>query len=95
MNQCIYSPAARLDLLEIFDYIARDRPTAAQRLIERLEETCQWLAFEREMGERADRIRPGSRMFTVGSYVIFYEVVADDIRVLRIVHGARDFGLLL
>lgn len=42
MNQCIYSPAARLDLLEIYEYIAQDRLDAAQRFIERLEDDCQW-----------------------------------------------------
>ncbi|MEX2140953.1 MAG: type II toxin-antitoxin system RelE/ParE family toxin [Pirellulales bacterium] len=94
MNQCIYSPAARRDLLELYEYIAQDRPDAAQRFIEHLEATCQWLAVDREMGERVEGLRQGARMFSYEKYVIFYEIVANDIRVLRIVHGARDFGLL-
>lgn len=52
------------------------------------------LAADREMGERVDRLRQGARMFSMEKYVIFYEIVANDIRVLRIVHGARDFSLL-
>jgi toxin ParE1/3/4 len=94
MNNCIYSPAARRDLLELHEYIAQDRPDAARRFIERLEDTCQWLAVDREMGERVDRLRQNARMFSVERYVIFYEIVADDIHVLRIVHGSRDFNLL-
>ena len=46
------------------------------------------------MGERVDRIRQDARIFSVENYVIFYEIVADDIQVLRIVHGSRDFSLL-
>jgi toxin ParE1/3/4 len=81
-------------LLEIYECIAQDRPDAALRFIERLEGTCQWLATEREMGQRADGLRHGARIFSHEKYVIFYEIVANDIRVLRIVHGARDYGLL-
>jgi toxin ParE1/3/4 len=94
MNQCIYSLAARLDLLELYDYIAQESPDAARRMIERLEEICEWLAVNREMGERGDRIRPGARLYSVGNYVIFYEIAGDDIRVLRVMHGARDYNLL-
>ena len=94
MNTCIYSPAARRDQLELYEYIAQDRPEAAWRFVERLEATCQRLAADREMGERVDRIRQDARIFSVENYVIFYEIVADDIQVLRIVHGSRDFSLL-
>ena len=94
MNRCTYSPAARLDLIELHDYIARDRPAAAARFIDRLEQTCAWLAINREIGERVDWVRQGARMFPVGNHIIFYTIVEQDIQVLRVVHGARDFNLL-
>jgi plasmid stabilization system protein ParE len=33
-------------------------------------------------------------MFPVGNHIIFYTIVEQDIQVLRVVHGARDFNLL-
>jgi plasmid stabilization system protein ParE len=39
----VFSPAARQDLLEIGDYIARDNPTRALSFVDELEEACKGL----------------------------------------------------
>ena len=46
------------------------------------------------MGEPHDDLARDLRQFTVGSYVTFYQPLADGIRVIHVVHGARDFESL-
>ena len=79
------------DLDQIRDYIRRDNPAAADRVLEQLFETLESLANQPEMGERRDDLGANLRAFVVRPYVIFYHPAADGIHVARIVHGARDF----
>ncbi len=41
MPRLIFSPSARQDLSEIFDFIARDKPVAASNWIDLIEEKCK------------------------------------------------------
>lgn len=45
-----------------------------------------------ELGRSRVDLRPGVRAWVIGSYVLFYEVEADAVLILRILHGARDIG---
>ncbi len=35
------------------------------------------------------------RRFSIGSYVVYYQPIEDGIRVIRVLHGAREPGELL
>ena len=49
------------------------------------------LAKNPYLGRQRDEIRPGYRSFPVGSYVVFYRLVAaEEILVLRVIHGKRE-----
>jgi plasmid stabilization system protein ParE len=37
----------------------------------------------------------GCRSFTVGQYVIVYCIEADNVLILRVAHGRRDFDFLM
>ncbi|USU03524.1 type II toxin-antitoxin system RelE/ParE family toxin [Sphingomonadaceae bacterium OTU29MARTA1] len=37
----------------------------------------------------------GLRSFTVSPYILFYRPVPDGIRLVRVLHGARDTGTVL
>ena len=52
MPALIFAPSARQDLLDIFDYIARDKPTAAANWIDKIEEKCGLIATMPAMGEK-------------------------------------------
>jgi toxin ParE1/3/4 len=88
------APAARSDLIELHDYIAKDKPVAAARFAERLKPTCQWLAENPEAGERQDQLAPALRRFTVERYVIYYLPADKGVEIVRIVSGYRDFESL-
>ena len=51
MGQLIYSPLARRDLSQIWDYIAEDNPVAADRVLREIDAQCRQLARSPELGE--------------------------------------------
>jgi toxin ParE1/3/4 len=63
-----YAQEADEDLVGIADFIARDKPEAARRWIQRIREVCETLATQPEMGELRQGFGvPGCRSFSVGS----------------------------
>ncbi len=94
MSRLIFAPSARLDLLDIHDYIARDKPNAAANWIDRIEEKCELIAATPEFGEKRPEYGPGIRSSVVGRYVIFYRPMEDGIEVVRVIAGDRDIRSL-
>lgn len=94
MSGVTFSPAARDDLQQIFDYIRQRNPTAALTFLDRIEEKCQKLADSPDMGFPRDELSPGLRCWPVGNYVLFYRTATNGIDVIRLLHGARDAGSL-
>ena len=82
---------AKLDLLQIWNYIAEDNVEAADRLREEFK-----LAFRR-LGEmpnighvREDLLDETYRFWSVRSYLIVYRPATVPLQIIRIIHGARD-----
>jgi toxin ParE1/3/4 len=95
MPRAIIAPAAARDLIEIHDYIARDNPAAARRLLGRLEAKVKQLANSPGTGRHRDELLPGLRSFAVRSYVIFYRAIPGGIEVIRVLHARRDIDAIL
>ena len=92
-----YLTTAVRDLEDIFDYIARDRPAAAVSLLEKFDSISQLADFP-ELGvvPKDDRLkRIGYRMLIIENYLVFYVIKSKTIQIRRIIHGARQYGLLL
>ena len=93
MPSFAFSPAAAEDLNGIAAHIAQDKPQAALRWLQSVQEACQILADNPALGElRSGFGVPGCRSFTVGSYVIFFRAAANGIEIARLVHGSRDMN---
>ena len=89
---------AQIDLLEIQAYVARDKPAAADVLVRRLLARLQSLETLSARGAvpRDARLRrAGYRYLRSGEYLIFYKVLATQVRVYRVVHGRRFLKMLL
>ena len=86
----IVSPAAEADVLEIWEYIARDNPSAADGLLDRLHALFRRLMDHPELGVNAEKLAPGLRMFPTGNYIVFYRPTSTAIELVRVLHGARD-----
>lgn len=83
---------ANRDLDDIWLYIATDNPTAADRLVDKIEAAEDRLAIFPHLGKARDDIAPGLRSWAIGDYIVLYRVAPEHLDVVRIVHGARDLG---
>jgi toxin ParE1/3/4 len=86
------SPASISDYEEIWRYIARDNPAAADRLIRTFERQLGVLSTMPGMGREEPVLGAGLRSFPVGNYLIFYRPLEDGVGVIRVLHGARDIS---
>jgi toxin ParE1/3/4 len=87
----VVSPQARADLRDIFLYIAADNPAAARSLLKRIRTCIAGLADAPHLG-RPGRV-PGTRERIIAGtpYIIPYQVRADQLQILRVYHGARQW----
>jgi toxin ParE1/3/4 len=95
MSKARLSDQAKEDLVGIWEYIAQENLTAADRLVQKLVTQYTSLAENPGMGRLREELRLGLRSFPVGSYLILYQPIPEGIAVFRIIHGARDFERLL
>ena len=96
MARLIRTNQAREDVLDIWAYIARDNSQAADKLVRKLDDAMQLLAENPTLGIPQFQYRQNLRCKPVAKrYVIFYEPVDDGVRVLRVLHGARDWRILI
>jgi addiction module RelE/StbE family toxin len=80
---------ALADVTEIYRYIAADDPSAATRVVQRIQAAVGPLA---EMLHRGRPGRwPGTRELVIlrTPYLVPYRVQGDLIEILRVFHGAR------
>jgi toxin ParE1/3/4 len=91
------APRARADLDSIWEYLARESRSEAlaDQEIDSITERFDLLARHPHLGRaRDDDLGSGRRSFPVGQHVIVYRIMGGDVRILRVVHGARDLGTL-
>lgn len=94
MMKPLYSTAARQDLIDILQYIARDKPDAAVSWVEKIEAKCLLLASQPEMGELRSQLGSNVRCNFVGRYVIFHRKHGDTVEILRVIPGNRNITKL-
>lgn len=91
MAKVIYSNLAATDLYENSEYIPKDKPYAAHRWVDNIEEVCRTLAANPGMGQARESKNHGPcRSFSSGNYVIFFRAFDDGVEIIRIVRGERD-----
>jgi toxin ParE1/3/4 len=85
-------PQARLDLIEIWGFIADDNEAAADRMLDRFERTLQMLRDRPKVGRERPELAPRLRSFPVGNYILFYLPLADGIDLVRVLSGYLDIA---
>jgi toxin ParE1/3/4 len=87
---------AEFDLEAIGDYIARDNPQRAVSFIRELRVRCQSLSeYPRRFPVLQHRAESEIRKLIHGSYLILFRIQGDTVTVVRILHGATDYGTVL
>ncbi len=92
MGRPLFTSLASHDIHGIIRYIGSTNPVAASRIVGRIEAACQRLADEPLIGQVRPDLLPDIRFLPVGNYLVFYKPSTEGIRVIRIIHGARDYG---
>jgi len=87
MAWCSKRPRAETDLVEIWQFIARDDPR--DRQLDRIDAQCRVLAANPRLGRLRPEIAPDARAWVVGRYLILYRALDDGVEIVRVVHGAR------
>ncbi len=93
----ILAPAARRDLLDIWDYIAADNQDAADRMSERFSSAFQQLQdFPGSGRSRADLAgNRDVRFWRVDDYQVIYRVTELTVEIAAVLHGSRDIPAVL
>ena len=96
-TEIIWSSQAIQDLEEIHSYISRDKPIAADRVVEGIYDTAQMLRRSPRIGWRYELIEDREvRILLHRPYQIAYEVQTETlVEILGIYHAARDIERLL
>jgi toxin ParE1/3/4 len=95
-QRIVRTARAEQDLIEIWRYMAREDPAAADRMLDRLDRKTQLVATRRYLGRPRADILPGLRQTSSGKYLIFYHLhPGGGIEVLRYSHAARLLSNLL
>jgi toxin ParE1/3/4 len=71
MSSFRFSPKARIDVLEIWEYIASDNLQAADDWFRRIERKCELLSCTPELGERRPEFGTGIRSSVLGRYILY------------------------
>ena len=91
MKPVIWHPGAEDDLEEIVDYIAIYNVEAALKLARRIVGAIEdSLPSSPYMG-RLGRVEGTRELVVHQNYIVIYEVAADAINVLNVIHAARIY----
>jgi toxin ParE1/3/4 len=80
------------DLSASYGYLADLSPAAAERLLDEVERTVALIQRVPMIGRRRPELSPGMRSFKIRRFrhLIFYRLEADQIVLVRLLHGSRD-----
>lgn len=85
------------DLEEIVLYISKDSKENAMAMHDKIIELATKLEDFPKLGVQVPDKKMsarGFRMIAVDKYILFYKVYSQEICVLRVLHGARDYSIL-
>jgi toxin ParE1/3/4 len=96
MSKIFITPAAESDLINIWIYIARDNPEAANRTYQAAQKTFETLANTPSIGTAHWTPRAklkGLRFFPVKqfhNYIVYYRETQEGIEIVRVLHARMD-----
>jgi toxin ParE1/3/4 len=85
-----WTPEALDDRSAIYDYIEADNPLAALKLDELFSDKVRNLLGHPHLG-RVGRVLGTRELVVHKNYLLVYDTVADQIRVLRVLHAAQQW----
>ena len=91
MNRYVLAEAAKNDLQEIYGFgIHKFGHSQATKYLEGLREYFKALTTNPDLGKQRDEIKVGLYSLPHVSHIIFYRILPDRIRIVRVLHGRSD-----
>ena len=85
----VWTSRALKDLAEIREYVAQDKPVAAEKLAGKILSSVELLAKHPRLG-RVGREPETRELLVVGTpYILPYQIHRDQLAILAVLHGAR------
>ncbi len=84
------SERAADDLTDIYDYIAKTNPKAAQRVVNAIQVKIRSIAALGLTGTPKDDMKSDLRAAVFRNHLIYFRVTASHLLILRILHGRQD-----
>ena len=91
MPRYLLNVLASRDLEEIADYFESTNLEAGERFFREFNRKCQQLIAFPNSGKSYAEIRPNLRGLSFSGYIIFYRILDDDVEILRVLSGRRNF----
>jgi toxin ParE1/3/4 len=85
------SKEADLDLEDIFDYTDNAHSfNQAVSYLSDLDSVFESLVIHPEIGRQRDEIKTGLYSISEQEHVVFYRILENHIRIVRVLHGSKD-----
>ncbi len=86
-----WSNTSKLDLHQIYDYIAKDSVYYAKKVVNDIIDKSEYLELFPSIGRKVEEISDNDlKEIIIYSYRMIYRIVEDGINVLAIVHCRRN-----
>jgi len=100
MNNILYTPEAEDDLAGINEYIAEqlESPVAAVNTVAKITKRIRKLELFPEIGTQLSsviNIVTDYRFLVCANYLVFYRIDGDDVYIIRVLYGRRDYCKIL
>ena len=96
--EIVISSAAEDDLNNVHEHISQDDPVAADRTVDGIIKSLRRLEtfpLSSPLVPDEELSREMYRVLRCGNYLCFYRIVGTSIHVYRVIHGAREYSVLL
>lgn len=85
------SEEADTDLVEVYDYTVENfGEDQAVYYLNGIDELCEHLCLNLETGRTRNEIIEGLRSLSFENHILFYRILKDRIRIVRVLHERRD-----
>jgi len=93
----VFLQSALDDLEEIVLYISKDSKEKAMKMHDKIIDLANKLETFSKLGVQVPERKMsahGFRLIAIDRYLLFYKIYPEEICILRVVHGARDYSKL-
>lgn len=91
-NKFRLRPKAYQDLEKIYNYSYQEFDSKrANQYIKDLDAAFHALAHQPGLGKDYSHVRPNLLAYNVVSHIVFFEISADGITIIRVLHQSMDF----